>query len=68
MAEHHNNSKPASGGTFSINRNGSYIYFPVEKADFLKPYMALMIHEHTDGSLTASIDMRFMGQIGEIDE
>ena len=58
MAEHHNNVAPALNGTISIHRMGVMNYFPIEQQDGLKPFYALFIHEKTDGSVSASIDVQ----------
>jgi hypothetical protein len=68
MAEHHDNTKPASTGTISIGKMGVMSYFPIEQAARLKPAMALYIHERTDGSLFVSIDTKWLGDMGELDE
>jgi hypothetical protein len=68
MAEHHDNSKPGTGGSFSISRSGTVSYFPIQKSDGLKPYLAVQLTERLDGTLSASIDLRWMGAIGEVDE
>lgn len=68
MAEHHENSKPATTGTISIGRLGVMNYFPIEQAGNLKPFLALFIHERTDGSLFCSIDMKWLGEMGAMDE
>jgi hypothetical protein len=37
MAEHHDNTKPASTGTIAISKMGVISYFPIEHAGYLKP-------------------------------
>lgn len=69
MAERHDNTRPAHGGTISISRLGTFNYFPIEKGEgALRPFLALFLHEKTDGSLSCSIDTRFLGSVGELDE
>jgi hypothetical protein len=58
MAERHNNTVPASNGTYSMNRGGVYNYFPIEQAEGLKPFWALFVHIKTDGDITCSLEMR----------
>jgi hypothetical protein len=58
MSEQHDNSRPASSGTFSVSGSGVIHVFPIEKAEKLKPQYTLYLIEKTDGSLTASFDMK----------
>ncbi len=60
MAEHHDNSKPATNGTISINSHGVFSYFPIEQSKQLMPFYALFIHEKPDGAICASMDIRHM--------
>jgi hypothetical protein len=65
MAEHHDNSRPCSKGTIAISQHGVLNYFPIEDAKHLHPFIALFLHERTDGTLVAQIDVRFnRGQDG----
>jgi hypothetical protein len=68
MAEHHDNTKPASTGTIAISKMGVISYFPIEHAGYLKPAMALCIHERRDGTFSLSIDEKWKSEIGEVDE
>jgi hypothetical protein len=68
MAEKHDNTRPADAGTVSLTKRGTLNYFPIEKGEGLKPAMALFLWEKTDGTLAATIDTRFLGEIGEVDE
>jgi hypothetical protein len=69
MAERHDNTRPAPNGMFTISPSGTLSYFQIEKSDGgLKPAMAVFLMEKTDGTLTAKIDTRFLGSIGEVDE
>lgn len=68
MAERHDNTKPANGGTFSISNTGTFSYLPVEHGSGLRPSWYLCVLEKLDGSLVAYLETRYHNtSIGQLD-
>lgn len=63
MSEVHDNTKPAVTGSYSISKSGTVAYFPIEPSSFLKPSIALLLHEKPadeqgNVEITMALDVR----------
>lgn len=59
MPEIHDNTKPASAGSYSVGPLGRINYFPIEQAGYLKPAMALILTQKPDGKIVAQLDILY---------
>lgn len=64
--EHHDNTRPASTGSYSLSKEGHISYFPIEASAFLKPSIALLIHEKLDGEVVLALDIKMDPLLEEV--
>lgn len=60
MGESHDNTAPAKRGTYNLSKAGVVYYFPIEEAEFLKPFLALVIIQKSNGDISCAIDQTWM--------
>jgi hypothetical protein len=60
VSDAHDNTVPAKKGSYNLSKAGIVYYFPIQDADFLKPFLALVLVKKSNGDIGCAIDQTWM--------